>query len=73
MNGIEDATLYAMVTLGAGVLGLLIKYGFKSKCSNVSCCFGLIEIVRDIKSEIVEQELGSHHENKAEGQDFSNV
>ena len=53
-----DATLiYGLVSIGAGVVVLLIKYGFKSKCSNVSLCFGLIKIERDIEQEIEEQKM----------------
>ena len=53
----EDSLIYGIVTLGAGLVALLVRYGFKSKCSNVSICFGLIKIERDIEQEIEEQKM----------------
>jgi len=53
-----DPTLtYGLVSIGAGVIVLLIKYSFKSKCTDVSLCFGLLHIQRDIEHEIEEQKM----------------
>jgi hypothetical protein len=53
-----DATLiYGLATLGTGVLGLSIRYCFKSKCEDVSLCFGLIKIHRDTESEVKAEEI----------------
>jgi len=53
-----DATLiYGLATLGTGVLGLSIRYCFKSKCEDVSLCFGLIKIHRDTESEVKAEEM----------------
>ncbi len=47
-----DSTLiYAIATLGFGFLALVVKYGFKSKCSDVKLCCGLIRIKRDTEAE----------------------
>jgi hypothetical protein len=53
----NDSLIYGIATLGVGLLALIVKYGFKSKCSDVSLCFGLIHIQRDITQEIEEQKL----------------
>lgn len=53
----NDTLLYSLATLGVGLLALVVKYGFKSKCSDVSLCCGLITIHRDIDQEIEEQKL----------------
>jgi hypothetical protein len=53
----DDSLIYGIATLGVGLLALIVKYGFKSKCSDVSLCFGLIHIQRDITQEIEEQKL----------------
>lgn len=53
----DDSLVYGIATLGVGLLALVVKYGFKSKCSDVSLCFGLIHIQRDIEQEIVEQKM----------------
>ena len=53
----NDTLLYGISSLAVGLLALLIKYSFKSKCSDVSLCFGLIHIQRDIEQEIEEEKL----------------
>jgi hypothetical protein len=53
----DDSLIYGIATLGVGLLALIVKYGFKSKCSDVSLCFGLISVKRNIEQEIVEQKL----------------
>jgi hypothetical protein len=53
----DDSLIYGIATLATGLIALLVRYGFKSKCSNVSLCFGLIQVERDITQEIVEQKI----------------
>jgi len=53
----NDSLIYGIATLGVGLLALIVRYGFKSKCSDVSLCFGLIHIQRDIQQEIIEQKI----------------
>lgn len=53
---LSEATVYSLSIAGLGFLGLVVRFCFKSKCSEVSCCFGLIKIERDIENEIVEQQ-----------------
>jgi len=57
----DDSLIYGIATLGVGLLALVVKYGFKSKCSDVSLCFGLIHIQRDIEQEIVEQKIENNN------------
>ena len=45
---ISDAVILSIIASAVGVLGLLIKYSFASKCNHTSCCFGCIQIERDI-------------------------
>jgi len=53
-----NATLiYGLATLGTGVLGLAIRYSFKSKCQDVSLCFGFVKIHRDTESEVKAEEM----------------
>jgi len=53
---LSEATVYSLSIAGLGFLGLVVRYCFKSKCSEVSCCFGLIRIDRDIEHEVAEQQ-----------------
>ena len=47
--------IYGLATLGAGLIGLAIRYAFRSKCSKASCCCKLVEIERDIAAEVEEE------------------
>lgn len=51
----NDGLIYSMTTLGIGLIGLIIRYAFKSKCTDVSICCGLINIHRNIEQEIEEE------------------
>ena len=58
-----DATLiYGLATLGTGVLGLSIRYCFKSKCQDVSLCFGLIKIHRNTEDEVKAESMELQHQ-----------
>lgn len=57
---IDNTTLYGVVTIAAAVLGVCIRYTFRSKCTEVKCCYGLVDIKRDIEGEIETTEIESH-------------
>jgi hypothetical protein len=69
----DDSLIYGIATLGVGLLALIVKYGFKSKCSDVSLCFGLIHIQRDIEQEIVEQKLENSHPSPSREPSLKNL
>ncbi len=45
----------SMTTLVIGFLTGISVYCLKSKCKKCSICFGLIDVQRDVKAEIVEE------------------
>jgi hypothetical protein len=47
----QDAIIIALSTIGSALIGLIIRYSFRSKCEDFSCCFGCLKIHRDIRSE----------------------
>lgn len=49
--------IYGLATLGTGVLGLCVRYAFKSKCRNVQLCCGLVTIDRDTEAEVQAEAL----------------
>lgn len=53
----DNTLIYGLATLGIGFLGVLVRYGFKSKCSDVSICFGLLSIKRDVESEVKAEQI----------------
>lgn len=48
-----------VVATGSAIVGLVLKYSFDSKCSDVECCG--IKIKRDVKSEINVEEFKIEH------------
>ena len=50
----EDAIIIALGSIAAGLVGLIIRYSFRSKCEDVNCCFGCLKFHRDVKSEKAE-------------------
>lgn len=48
----DSTLLLSIITIGSGVIGLIIRYTFRSKCTSVVCCFGLCHIERDIQREL---------------------
>ncbi len=58
MNG---TLIYGLATLGSGVLGLSIRYCFKSKCNNVNLCFGLLSIDRNTDNEVKVEGIELEH------------
>ena len=38
-------------------IGTIATYCLKSKCKSCSICFGLIQVIRDVQAEIVEERL----------------
>jgi hypothetical protein len=48
----DPVFLLSVVTIFSGIVGLCIRYAFRSKCSNINCCFGLCQVQRDIQREI---------------------
>jgi hypothetical protein len=49
---LSDPVTIVLIGAAGTALGLCIRYSLKSKCSNVKCCFGLINIERDTEAEV---------------------
>lgn len=50
----NDVFFISIATIISGFCGLAIRYCFKSKCENVSFCFGLIKVSRNV---LIEEEI----------------
>lgn len=50
-NQNNDVLYLSVATIFAGLVGVVVKYFFKSRCVNFSCCYGLISVQRDSKAE----------------------
>jgi len=47
----EDAIIITLATIASAVIGLIIRYSFRSKCEDVNFCWGFLKFHRDIRSE----------------------
>ena len=47
----DGVTIIAIITLLLASITMISKLCYKSKCSNISCCFGLINIKRNVEIE----------------------
>ena len=47
----DGITIIAIITLCIGAFGMIAKLCYKSKCSNISCCYGLLNIKRQVEIE----------------------
>ena len=57
---LSDSILLSIVASAVGVLSLLIRFCYISKCTNISLCCGLVNVKRDVEEET---ENGNNHEN----------
>ena len=57
---LSDSILLSIVGSAVGVLSLLIRFCYISKCTTVSLCCGLVNVKRDVEEET---ENGKNHEN----------
>jgi hypothetical protein len=49
---VDDSTFFlSLSTIIVGFGAVLIRSLYKSKCENLTCCFGLLEIVRNVDLE----------------------
>ena len=55
----DDTFWLTLAGIIVGVLGVLIRYCFLSKCDNVSICFGILKVHRAVELEMpnVEDDL----------------
>ena len=47
----DNGIIISLCTILSAITLLMLKLCFKSKCSEISCCFGLIKIKRDVEIE----------------------
>ena len=57
----DPIAIIALATLATGFAGLLLKYGFRSKCSHVSLLWGCCDVTRDAEAENQEEKLELDH------------
>lgn len=67
MVAITETGLISIITIGMAFLSACLGVAYKAKCSHMKCCFGCMDIDRDIKSELKEDlaQLGKNGISRA--------
>jgi hypothetical protein len=63
-NIFDDTFWLTLAGIIVGVLGILIRYCFLSKCDNVSICFGILKVHRAVELELPNIEEDIQNEEK---------
>ena len=62
----SDTSFYLALSTLSSIVGMVLMYIYKSKCSSVDICYGLINIQRDTITEGQLDETKASDEEKAE-------
>ena len=54
-EGIDGVFFITIATLSCGFFGLLVRYCLKSKCEDISFCYGLLSVKRNVELEVEEE------------------
>ena len=57
----ESTTTYLLISAVSALLLGILKIMYSSKCSKINCCFGAVDITRDIESEVIEDKYRIDH------------
>ena len=47
----EDAIIITLGAMCSALIGLIIRYSYRSKCEDVNFCWGFLKFHRDVRSE----------------------
>ncbi len=47
----DNGIIISLCTILSAITLLMLKLCFKSKCTEISCCFGLLKVKRDVETE----------------------
>ena len=47
----DGVTILAIITIIIAAFSMVTKLCFKSKCTNITCCYGMIDIKRNVEIE----------------------
>ena len=58
----NSTSTYLIISAIAALLLGILKIMYSSKCSKINCCFGAVDITRDIISEVEEHKYKIDHQ-----------
>ena len=66
-NTFDGVFFITIATILTGSIGLALRFCLKSKCQNFNCCWGMLNIERNIEEEVKEEmkelEMGKNSPN----------
>ena len=60
----ENTTTYLLISAVSALLLGILKIMYSSKCSKINCCFGVVDITCEIKSEVEEDKYRIESKNE---------
>ncbi len=57
----ENTTTYLLISAVSALFLGILKIMYSSKCSKINCCFGVVDITRDIESDAEEDKYRIDH------------
>ena len=69
----NSTSTYLIISAIAALLLGILKIMYSSKCSKINCCFGAIDITRDIVSELEEDKYKIDHQQNNNNNNHSNI
>ena len=58
----NSTSTYLIISAVCALLLGVLKIMYSSKCSKINCCFGAMDITRDINSEVIEDKYKIDHQ-----------
>ena len=58
----NSTSTYLIISAVCALLLGILKIMYSSKCSKINCCYGAIDITRDIESEVEEDKYKIDHQ-----------
>lgn len=68
----NDTTTYLIISAVCGVFMGIVKVLYDSKCVHVRCCGGFVDIERDVKTELKEDEFKHNEISSHQNTRFNN-
>jgi len=67
----DNGIIISLCTILSAITLLMLKLCFKSKCTEISCCFGLLKVKRDVETERKIEDVEIKH--NIDNNDVNNV
>ena len=64
----NSTSTYLIISALCVLLLGMLKIMYSSKCSKINCCYGAIDITRDIESEVIEDKYKIDHQQISHNQ-----